>query len=76
MYDKILGLIPMVRRAFTLVGCYGWYEDIRGTITTMYVLNELTEKEASDLTAKLMEARADRTMELKAKEALKKGGLA
>lgn len=74
MYNKLIALIKMVRQAPTLGDCMSWYSDIQSTITILFVLSELTSKQADDLTAKLLFARMDRATELRAQALLKEGG--
>lgn len=66
MYEKLMGLVPLVRNARHISDMRSWHDDIMSTVTIMYVLHELTREQADELQNALIDARMDRGAELRA----------
>lgn len=74
MFDKLMGLVPMVRNARHISDMRSWHDDIMSTVTIMFVLHELTCEQADELRNALIDARMDRGAELRAEMILNKEG--
>lgn len=73
MFEKLMGLVPMVRNAHSIPVMRSWHDDIMSTVTIMFVLHELTREQADELQNALIDARMDRGAELRVKMMLNEG---